>query len=115
MIKPRKGNWTYDDFMKFQKYVIENNVKLQQWVDTLDDLGEGEDNYDCKYVVETWLFYVWIDSQWLIIPNLTQVKEIENVPTEDVLPWEILVTKDGWVQMYAPSWRTTLKAIESPR
>lgn len=115
MIEPRKWNWTYDDFMKFQKYLMENDAIPQQWVDTLDDLWTGESNYDCKYVVETWLFYVWIDSQWLIIPNLTQVKELEETPTEDVLLWEILVTKDDWIQIYGPDGRTTLIAAESPR
>lgn len=115
MIKPRKWNWTYDDFMKFQKYWIENDITLQQGVDTVDDLWTGENNYDCKYVVETGLFYVWIESQWMIVPNLTEVKELEEEPAEDILLWEILVTKDAGIQIYGPDGRTTLKAPASPR
>lgn len=115
MIKERKWNWTYDDFMKFQKYGIENDITLKQGVDTVDDLGEGEENYECKYVVETWLFYVWIESQWMIVPNLTEVKELEEEPAEDILPWEILVTKDAGIQIYTPDGRTTLIGAESPR
>lgn len=109
----KRGNRTYGDFMRFQKYYVKNSLTLKEGVNWISNLPTSSNsNGDCRYVVSNWLFYLWMESERRMIPNLKPIGEAWET-TESTNLGEVLVSKANGIQIYTASGRSTLIAVSS--
>lgn len=88
MVIAHDWNMKYDDFMRFQEFLMEQDVTLMKtWVETPDDLPtEDNEEGDVRWVQSTGVPYIWKESQWLMIPNVGYLNPEKRGELDDQAP-----------------------------